>query len=153
MSAGQYIGFRGRWRVLSKNDNILIYTYIEMLQDLNPSTYSSLVIFMYWAWKSHFQCTTNREVAKASPRFCNELHLSHVIFVKVVPGTTFTSWSKYHFVVIGMAEQQCAKLPTVATRNNKDATSCTSYFCLFAPHGCCSSRTSPSWWIAHLPQR
>jgi len=24
------------------------------------------------------------------------------------------------------------------------------YFCLFATHGCCSSRTSRSWWIAHL---
>jgi len=120
-----------------------------MSQDLNPTRLHvhlcSFSCIGHAQAIGYFQCNANREVATTSPRFCNEPHLLHVIFVKVVPGTTFTSWSKYHFVVIGMAEQQCAKLPTVATRNNKDATSCTSYFCLFAPHGCCSSRTSPSW--------
>jgi len=36
---------------LSKNDNIQIHQYTEMSQDLNPnpSTCSSLVIFMHWA--------------------------------------------------------------------------------------------------------
>jgi len=43
------------------------------------------------------------------PRFSNKAHLLHVLFVKVVPGTTFTSWSKHHFVVIGKAEQQVRK--------------------------------------------
>jgi len=42
--------------------------------------------------KPHFQCNANREVATTSSRFCNEQHLLHVLFVKVVPGTTFISW-------------------------------------------------------------
>jgi len=48
----------------------------------------------------------NREVATTSPRFFNKPHLLHDLFVKVVPGTIFTSRSKHHFVVIGKAEQQ-----------------------------------------------
>jgi len=38
---------------LSKNDNIQTNQYIGMSQDLNPkpSTCSSLVIFIYWAWE------------------------------------------------------------------------------------------------------
>jgi len=59
--------------------------------------------------KPHFQCNANREVATTSRRFCSEPHLLHVPFVKVVPGTTFTSWSKHHFVVIGKAEKQVRK--------------------------------------------
>jgi len=43
------------------------------------------------------------------PRFFNKPHLLHVLFVKVVPGTIFTSWSKHQFVVIGKAEQQVRK--------------------------------------------
>jgi len=39
--------------VLSKNDNMQIHQYIEMSQDLNPSTCSSLVIFVYWACENH----------------------------------------------------------------------------------------------------
>jgi len=42
-------------------------------------------------------------------RFFNKPHLLHVLFVKVVPGTIFTSWSKHHFVVIVKAEQQVRK--------------------------------------------
>jgi len=36
--------------------------------------------------KPHFQiqCNANREVATTSPPLCNEPHLSHVLFVKVV---------------------------------------------------------------------
>jgi len=45
--------------------------------------------------KTHFQCNANGEVATTFPRFCNEPHLLHVPFVKVVPGTTFTLWSKH----------------------------------------------------------
>jgi len=82
---------------LSKNDNIQIHQYIEMSQDLNPSTCSYLVIFMYWAMgmrKPHFQCNANREVATTFCRFCNQPHVLHVIFVKVVPGTTSHCGSK-----------------------------------------------------------
>jgi len=110
-----------------------------MLQDFNPSTYSSLVIFIYWTTgmrKPQFQFKTNRKVATTSRRFCNEPHLLHVLFVKVVPGITFTSWSKHHFVVIGKAEQEVHK---AFPQQQQRFTSCSSYFCLFAPHGCCSS--------------
>jgi len=31
------------------------------------------------------------------------------VFVKVAPGTTFTSWSKHHFVVIGKPRRQVCK--------------------------------------------
>jgi len=37
---------------LSKNDNIQIHQFIEMLRDLNPSTCSSLVIFKARPWSS-----------------------------------------------------------------------------------------------------
>jgi len=47
---------------------------------------------------------------------------------------------------------KCANLPTVALSNTEDHTSWSIYFCWFAPHGCCSSRTSRSWWIAHSKQ-
>jgi len=38
---------------LSKNDNIKIHQYIEMSHDLNPSTCSSLVNFVYWPYENH----------------------------------------------------------------------------------------------------
>jgi len=73
--------------------------------------------------KPHCQCNANREVATASPRFCNEPHPLHVLFVKVVPGTTFTSWSKHHLLWLERPTSKCAKLHTVAASNNKDPTS------------------------------
>jgi len=69
--------------------------------------------------KPHFQCNASREVVTTSPRFCNETHLLHVFFVKVVPGTTFTSWLKHHFVVIGKAEQQVRKAFHCRTKQQK----------------------------------
>ena len=56
-----------------------------------------------------FQHITKWEVAKTPPLICNEPHLSHVLIVKVAPGTTFTSWSKRRFVVSGKAEQHVRK--------------------------------------------
>jgi len=46
---------------------------------------------------------------------------------------------------------KCAKLHTVAANNNRDHAPRSLSYCLFAPriYGCCSSRTSRSWWIAH----
>ena len=35
--------------------------------------------------KPHFQCNTNQEIVATPPRFFNEPHLLHVLFVKVVP--------------------------------------------------------------------
>ena len=66
--------------------------------------------------KPHFQCNANGEVETTSPRFYNEPLLLHVPFVKVVPGTTFTFWSKHHFVVIGKAEQQVRKASHCRTK-------------------------------------
>jgi len=47
-----------------------------------------------------------------------------------------------------------AKLHTVEASNNRDPTSCSIYFCLFATHiyWRCSSRTSRLWRIAHSTQ-
>jgi len=53
--------------VLSKNDNIQIHQYIEMSQDLNPSTCSSLVIFMYWPYENHTFNATPTERLQQHP--------------------------------------------------------------------------------------
>jgi len=49
---------------------------------------------------------------------------------------------------------KCTKLHTVAASNNRDHMPWSLYYCLFMPHiyGCCSSRTSYSWWFAHSTQ-
>jgi len=102
--------------------------------------------------KPHYQRNANREVATTSPRFCNEPHLLHVLFVKVC------AWHHLHILVkplllwLKRPSSKFAKLHTVAA-SNKDPMLCSSYFCLFTSHGCCSSCTSRSWWIAHSPQR
>jgi len=59
--------------------------------------------------ESHFQRNINWEVATTSLPFCSELHLSHILCEKFAPGTTFTSWSKHHFVVIGKPRRQVCK--------------------------------------------
>jgi len=55
------------------------------------------------------QRSTSGEVATTSPPFYNELHRSHVVFVKVSHGTTFTSWSQHQFVAIGKSERHVRK--------------------------------------------
>jgi len=52
--------------------------------------------------ESHNQLNTTGEVATTSPPFYNESHRSHVLCVKAVPGTTFTSWSQLHFVDVSL---------------------------------------------------
>jgi len=44
---------------------------------------------------------------------------------------------------------------TLAASNNRDHMPWSLYYCLFGQHiyGCCSSRTSRLWWIAHSTQR
>jgi len=100
--------------------------------------------------KSHFQYNALPEVATAYPRFCNEPHPLHVLFVNVVPGTTFPSLSNHHFVVIRKAEQQVRKASHCGTKQQR------SYvllilFLLIRTTWCFSSRTSRSWWIACSP--
>jgi len=52
---------------LSKKDNIQIHQQIEMSQDLNPGTCSSLVIFMYWVWENHTFTVTPTERLQQHP--------------------------------------------------------------------------------------
>ena len=55
------------------------------------------------------QRNTNENAATISLIFYNELHRSHVLFVKSAPGTNFTSWSQHHFVSIGKPERHVHK--------------------------------------------
>ena len=87
-----------------------------MSQDLNPSACSSLVMFMYWACENHTFNTTPTEICNSIPSFFAMNHLLHVLFVKVVPGTTFTTWSKHHFVTIGKTEQRAHKTSRCGTK-------------------------------------
>jgi len=50
---------------------------------------------------------------------------------------------------------KCAKLHTVAARNNRYHTAKSLYYCLFVPHvyGCYSSHISRPWWNAHSTSR
>ena len=59
--------------------------------------------------ESHIQCNANREIAKTSPPFHNEPHRSHVLFVKVALGTTFTSWLQHHFVDVSRSANMYAR--------------------------------------------
>jgi len=56
--------------------------------------------------ESHIQCNANGEVATTIPPLNNERHQLHVPFVKVAPGTTFTSWSQHHFVATGKPKRK-----------------------------------------------
>jgi len=59
--------------------------------------------------ESHDQRNTTGEVATTSPPFYNEPHRSHVLCVKADLGTTSTSWSQHHFVVIRNPEWHVRK--------------------------------------------
>jgi len=56
--------------------------------------------------ESHIQPNANWKVATTSPSFFSEPHRSHVLFVKVAPGTTFTSWPQHYFLATGKPERQ-----------------------------------------------
>jgi len=121
---------------------------------INPSTCSSLVIFMYWACENHtFNATTTEKLQQHPLIFTmNRTYCMFFLWRLYLappphPGQSTT------LLWLERPSSMCAKRHTVAPSNNKDPTSCSSYFCLFAPYGCCSSRTSRSWWIAHASQR
>jgi len=61
------------------------------------------------ACESHTFNATPTEKLQNIPSFLQSTAPIARFFVKVVPSTTFTSWSKHHFVVIGKAEQQVRK--------------------------------------------
>jgi len=86
--------------------------------------------------ESHIQGNANGEVATTSPRFYNEPHPSHVLFVEAASGTTFTSWSQHHFVATEIPSGMCAKFRNVAASNNRDHAPQSLYYCLFAPLIC-----------------
>ena len=83
--------------------------------------------------ESHNQRNTTGEVATTSPPFYNEPHRSHVLCVKAELGTTFTSWSQHHLLRSEIPSGICAKLHTVAARNNRVHMPWSLYYCLFAP--------------------
>jgi len=96
---------------LNKNDNFQINQYIEMSLGLNPS--SQQVHLRWFSCIEHAKTTLSMQRQPRGcnniPHFFNKPHLLHVLFVKVLPGTIFTCWSKQHCVVIGKAEQQVCK--------------------------------------------
>jgi len=59
--------------------------------------------------ESRIQHNANGEVATTSPPFYNKPHRSQVLFAKSALGTTFSSWSQHHFVVIGRPKRQTCK--------------------------------------------
>ena len=102
--------------------------------------------------KPHFQCNANRDFATTS-----------LVFAMTSTYCTFFLWRLYlappshpgqstTLLWLERQSNKCAKLHTVAPNNNKDPASCSFYFRLFVPHGCCSSCTSRSWGIAHSTQ-
>jgi len=110
-------------KIINSNPNLFKQTMITSKSiNWNVERFKSKYMFISGHFhvlgvpKPHFQCNANREVATTSPRFCNEPCLLHALFVQVVPGTTFTSWSKHHFAVIGKAEQQVRKASYCGTK-------------------------------------
>ena len=145
---------------LSKSDKIQIHQYIEMWCD-QKARVASAQKFTLWqqatieiTQRDHSTVAGSRHKRSFNniPFFLQWTAPIACSFGKVAPGTTFTSWSKHRFVVIGKDEKQVHKVHTMAASNNKDPTSCSFYLCLFATFGYCSSHTSLSLWIAHSPQ-
>jgi len=102
----------------------------------------------------HFQRNISWEVAITFAPFCSGLQLSHILFVKDAHGTTSHPGHSTTLLRLESPGSKYAKLHTVAAIKNRDPTSRSFYFCLFATHiyGCCSSHTSRSWRIAHSTQ-
>jgi len=137
----------------SKNDIIQIHQYIEMSQDLNPSTCWSLVIFMYWECENNtFNATPTEWLQQHTLLFAISstyrtfllwrLHLAPPSY----PGQS-TTW-----LWLDRPSRKCTKLHTVATNNNSDPRSCSFYFCLFAPHRGVVQRWALDWtWIGLDP--
>ena len=124
-----------------------------------PHIYISVVLRAHaqpFRLETHIQRNANGEVATTSPPFYNEPHWSHVLFCE--------GWTSHDLHILVTApfccdrkspSGMCAKLHTVAASNNRDHTPWSFNDGLFSPqkYGCCSSRTSRSWWIAHSTQR
>ena len=82
-----------------------------------------------------FNATLPESLQQHPLPFYNEPHRSHLLFVKASHGTTSTSWSQHYFVAIRKApNDMCAKLSTVAARNNRVHVPQSLYYCLFAQH-------------------
>jgi len=82
--------FKRKWSLpiqicLSKKDSIHIHQYIEMSQNLNPRTCSSLVIFIYWARESQTFNATLTEKLQQHP----------LVFAMNGTYCTFFLWTLY----------------------------------------------------------
>jgi len=90
------------------------------------------------------------------PSFYNELHQTHIHFLKDASGMTFTSWSQHHFVAIGKPKQQIHKASHCGSKRSREditlpllvCATYTSIWLLFF-----ASCTSRSWRITHSTQR
>jgi len=86
--------------------------------------------------KPHCHRNANWEVATAFPRFCNEPHPLHVLYCEGCTWHHLYILVKHYLLWLEKPSSKCAKLHTVAAINNKDPTSCSFCFCLFATYGC-----------------
>ena len=98
------------------------------------------------SWRIAHFIQRQMEGCKNIPYYLQEPHWSHVLFVKVVPGTEFTSWPQHHFVAIGNPEWQVCKA-TLWQQATIEIIHRALSIIVFVPHiyGFCSSRTPCSW--------
>jgi len=85
-------------------------------------------------WESHIQRNASREVTTISPPFYNELHRSHVLFVKSAPGMIFTSWSQHHFCCDSKARAAGVQSFTLWQQSTIEITRCDNFIIAFSRH-------------------
>jgi len=108
---------------------------------------------MYWTCENHtFNATPTERFQQHCFLFAmNRTHCTFFLWMLFLKPPTHPGQSTT-LLWLERPSSKCAKLHTLAASNNKDPMSCSSHFCLFAPHGCCSSCTCHTWWIMHSPQ-
>jgi len=84
--------------------------------------------------ESHIQCKASWEVAATSFPFCNWPHRLHVLFVKVSLARPSHPGHSTAMLRLESTSDNCVKLHTVEASKNRDCTSCSFYYYLFAPH-------------------
>jgi len=107
-----------------------------MSQNLNPSTCSSQVFFMYLACENHtFNATPTEKLQQHPLVFAmNRTYCTCFLWRLYLAPPSHPSQSTT-LLWLDRPSSKCAKLYTAASSNNKDPTSCSSYVCLLGPHG------------------
>ena len=89
--------------------------------------------------------------------FAQLLKPSSTHWISSLKNMFLTVWSMRQLLLLRseILSGMCAKLHTVAARNNRYHTAKSLYYCLFVPHvyGCYSSHISRPWWNAHSTSR